>query len=162
MSTSATLAILFCGVALAALFFQRIPAVLPAFAAIVCARAGDSPAVTTGQLAFWAAATALTVALRIILPAKVNTSHAGVPYMGAGAIAGGAIGLATATMAGVVLATIGCTFFALAAYWRTPAGRARLGTAFVPVLNYYAAKALPMTVATAQIALALAPLAARQ
>lgn len=122
-------------------------------ALLICARAH----VSTGQLVFWGVASAITVALMLMLPKQVSKSSAGMAYVTAGGFVGMVVGLSVGTMAALIMGSaLGCLSGAFA-MGRLDSGRA-LGFPSRRFFNYVCAKGLPVVVLFSMLGIILSPL----
>ena len=135
--------------AIASVFVPRIPGVLMAYAAACVVMAGGGAWFDTAWLIWWAVAAAIATALQYILPRPVALSRVGLPFMGIGAIAGGAVGIAMGTVGALIIAIVAGILFGAVAYADTAAGREQLAFPTAKFFNYVAAKGLPMAVTLA-------------
>lgn len=116
-----SVATLLAGAALVMAFFRRMPAVLPAYAAMVVAQMSDMIIFTSGTLWFWGAAAAIALAIQYMV--RPTASRTRQLYTVGASLAGAVIGLAVGTRAAVIIAAAAGAFLGYAAYGRTPAGR---------------------------------------
>ena len=126
-------------------FISATAATVTAFAALVLSYFAGA-VIAPGMLLFWGVATAIVVALRVMLPRTVTSHHDGMVYIAAGAVAGLFIGIAVYPSASAA-AIIAGTLLGALAYSTTPVGRARLGFPSRKAVNYLCAKGLPVIVA---------------
>ncbi len=142
--------------ALVAMFFPRIPAVLAAYAALVCAALAGAVYVDTTILIYWGIATVIIFGLRMLQPKALVLAKQGNAYVAIGALAGAVVGYALSPTAA---AMIGCSAVGAVAgafaYAMTPAGRV-LNPASGRFVEYLCAKGLPAVVTASMCAIAIA------
>lgn len=146
---------------IAAVFVPRLPAVLPAYAAMLVCRFCGICNFGNETLAFWGVATLIALGITYMIPRKVAYSRVGVGFIGGGALAGAAVGMLSNKMAGVIT---GAAVGALAggiAYARSAAGREIMHFPSRRFFNYLGAKGLPVVVAVSMAAACAANLLAR-
>ncbi len=149
------IAIILAVAAAVALFVPRFPAVLPAFAALLCARFAGAIYVTTSVLIFWAVAAALVLGLRFLQPAALVKAPHGQGYVAAGAVAGALLGYVfSPSAASMIICSALAAFFGAVAYMRTPRSP-RLSPASGAFFSYLGAKALPAVVTAVMAAISV-------
>lgn len=144
--------------AVAAMFFPRIPAVLAAYAALVCAHFAGAVFVTPKVLIFWGVASAIVLGLRAIQPPALAAERRGSRYVALAAIVGVVLGFVLSpTSATVITGGVVGAFFGAMAFNLSPAGP-RMPLASTPFFEYLGAKGLPAVVTAAMAAIAVASL----
>ena len=132
------------------LFKPRYPAAVPAYASLLALHASTYIYLTTSTLVFWGCAALLVALLHMLLPkGEPAASRASNLYVGLGALAGLAVGIAVSARI-VILGT----FLGLFAYSRTPKGSWLKFPTFT-FIQYFCAKGLPAIVAVAIIGIAI-------
>ncbi|MGM9853467.1 MAG: hypothetical protein ACI30N_05825 [Muribaculaceae bacterium] len=130
-----------------AVFEPRLPAVLPAYAAMWLCRIDGIGLFSNGMLAFWGLASAIALAISYLVPRKVIYSRVGVGYINGGALVGAIVGMLSNTMAGVIVGSAAGMLFGGIAYTRTMAGSEIMRFPSHHFFNYLCAKGLPAVVA---------------
>lgn len=142
-----------CAIALAACFVRRVSAALIAYGAMICAHCSGGVGIHTPQLVFWGVATAIVLALRLLVGDGFTDRRAARAYVAGAAAAGAFVGvLVSPTSAGAIIGSAAGAFMGSLAYARTPAGRGSglTGKRFV---DFLAGKGLPCVVGTSIIAI---------
>lgn len=139
-------------------FVPRLPSALLAYGTMWLAKVGGVAPFSTSTMIFWGVATAILVALGVILPQKVVNSRMGVPHMATGAVTGAIIGLISNTMAGVILGAVCGVFFGAMIFSRTRPGMEVMHFPSGKFFNYLAAKGIPMVVSLSMIGAVLSQL----
>lgn len=114
-------ATLLAGGALVMAFFKRMPAVALSYIAMLVAAGSGMVAFVASTLWFWAAATAIALAIEYLADDTVGRGHR--CYIAGGALAGALVGLVIGSKAAVIVAAAAGAFLGYEAYRRTPAGR---------------------------------------
>ncbi len=96
-------------------------------------------------LLFWGLATAICVAIDVMLPPQVSRSCTGLYHIAGGSLAGAVVGMCANTMAGVIVGAALGAFFGALAFSRTQSGRP-MHFPSSKFFNYLAAKGLPAIV----------------
>lgn len=125
---------------LVVLFWQRFPAGVLTFCALVLSVAAGAVRMPVLNVALWGVTAAVLVALYYMLPRNIARSRVGVPFIAEGAIAGALVGLLLNSMTGVIICSAVGALLGAVVYARTPRGQA-LGFPSRKFFNYFAAKA---------------------
>ena len=145
-----------CAVATIALLLRpwRLPAALPAYVALILLHFSNYIMLPGKTFAFWGVATLIVVALTTTLPKGEPDGKTGAGlYLGLSAIAGCLLGIIVGARVMVLGVIIGTVIGAMA-YSRTPQG-AWLRANAKTMINYLAARALPVIVAVAMLGIAV-------
>lgn len=144
--------------AFASMFVPRIPGVLAAYAALVCAHLAGAAYVDAKILIYWGIATAIVLGLRMLQPKALVYTPQGQSYVALGTIAGVMLGYAVSPVSAALIAG-GATGALLGAFvfMRTPAGP-RLPLASSEFVQYLCAKGLPAIITSAMAAISIASL----
>lgn len=144
--------------AVVALFVPRLPAVVAAFAALVCAHFGGAIYVDGKILLFWGVATAIVLGLRMLQPKAATLAKGGQAYVAVATIAGALLGFAaSATAAAIIIGSAIGAFLGALAYMRTPASP-QLPVASRQFVEFISAKGLPAVVSASMVAITIASL----
>ena len=134
-------AAVFAGAALVMSFFERLPAVAVAFAAMSVATFSGLATFSGSQLWFWGVAVVIALAIQYAVPTSAGLRRY---YTTGGALAGAAVGLALGSQSAVIVSGVAGAFLGYEAFALTPAGR-RTHVRRVDI-NDLAATALPAVV----------------
>lgn len=157
--TALQTALLAIGVALAAaslalMVWQKFPAELAAFAALVTLHASARISLPVGTFLFWGAATLITLAIGWLSPKGAPPQVTrGNPYLAVGAVAGMLIGMSVDASIMVLSAAAGAVFGQLV-YTRAPSGR-WIKFPSSDFIRYFCARGLKIIVAAAMIGIAV-------
>lgn len=135
-----------------AVFVPRLPAVLPAYAAMLLCRFGGICNFGNDTLIFWGVATLIALGITYMIPRNVAYSRVGVGFIGGGALVGAVLGMLTNTMAGIIVCTAAGVLMGGIAYTRTMVGRNIMSFPSRRFFNYLGAKGLPAIVALSMAA----------
>lgn len=112
---------IFAVAAVVMMFVPRLPAVVAAFLALLCAYFSGAPYVSDHVLLYWAAAALIVLVLRGLGRGIVNRDLRGNAFVSAGALVGAFLGFAFAPTSGaVILGSSLAAFIGAVAYMRTP------------------------------------------
>lgn len=156
LSVLEIVALVVAGVSVAGTFVPRFPAVIGAFAAMVCMHFAGASYFDARTLIFWAIATVIVVGLGLLQPAALVNARQGHGYVAGGVVLGALLGyLMMASEATIILGGAVGAFLGALAYMNTPSSpRLSLGSA--EFIQYLCAKGLPAVVATSMAALTMA------
>ncbi|MBQ7690247.1 MAG: hypothetical protein IJT30_03520 [Muribaculaceae bacterium] len=133
----------------------RVAAAVPACVGLLLLHWSYFIAVHAWWLPFWCAATVIVAALVYLQPAgEIDGHRSSNIYVASSALAGALLGMVANTDY-MVLGTVLGAFVGQMAYSRTPHGQWLAKGGGKTMLHYYAAKCLPVVVATAIIAIAI-------
>ncbi len=132
----------------------RVEGVIAVYVALLLCGHGRVPA---GQLVFWGVASAVTVALMLLLPRQVSKSTVGMAYLTAGGLVGMVVGLSLGTMASLILGSAAGCLLGGFAVGRLDTGR-ELDFPSRKFFNYVCAKGLPVVVLFSMLGLILSTL----
>ncbi len=142
------------------MFFPRIPAVIAAYAALLCAHFDGAIYVDGKVLIFWGVATAIVLGLRMLQPRALVFARQGHGYVALGTLAGVALGSAVSAVAAtIILGGVTGAFLGALIYMSTPASP-RLAVTSAPFMEYLSAKGLPCVVSCTMAAVAVISLIA--
>ncbi len=134
---------------------RRVAAAVPAYAGMLMLHMSYFIEANTGWLLFWGAATVMVAALVYMQPQGEIDGYKGSNlYVASSAIAGALLGMVVDPRI-MVLGIILGAFVGQMAYSRTPHGRWMAQAGGKVMLHYYAAKCLPVVVATAIIGISI-------
>lgn len=133
---------------------SRVEGVVAVYVALLLCAHGR---VSTGQLIFWGVATAITVALMLMLPKQVSKLSVGMVYLTAGGFVGMVVGLSVGTYAGLIIGSAAGCLLGAFAVGRLDAGRV-LDFPSRRFFNYVCAKGLPIVVLFSMLGIILSPL----
>ena len=142
--------------ALVLLYFpRRVAAAVPAYAGMLMLHCSYYIKANTGWLLFWGAATVMVAALVYMQPqGEIDGHRSSNIYVASSAIAGALLGMVVDPRI-MVLGIILGAFVGQMAYSRTPHGRWLATSGGKTMLHYYAAKCLPVVIATAIVGIAV-------
>ncbi len=134
---------------------QRVAAAVPAFAGLLLLHLSYFIEANPGWLLFWGAAALMVAALVYMQPpGEIDGHRSSNLYVASSAIAGALLGMIVDPRI-MVLGIILGAFVGQMAYSRTPSGRWMAQAGGKVMLHYYAAKCLPVVVATAIVSIAV-------
>lgn len=129
-------------------------ATLATYCGMWVARLSGAVQFEASTMLFWGIATALCLAIDILLPPNIARSRKGLAHIATGVLAGTAAGMVLNTAAGVICGAVVGAFFGALAFANTAAGRP-MDFPSSKFFNYLAAKGLPAIVAFSTIGLVL-------
>ena len=134
---------------------RRVAAAVPAYAGMLLLHWSYFIQANTGWMLFWGAATVMVAALVYMQPpGEIDGHRASNLYVASSAIAGALLGMIVDPRIMVLGIIIGA-FVGQMAYSRTPDGRWMAESGGKTMLHYYAAKCLPVVIATAIIGISV-------
>ena len=134
---------------------KRVAAAVPAYAGMLMLHWSYFIQANTGWMLFWGAATIIVASLVYMQPAGEIDGYRGSNlYVASSAIAGALLGMIVDPRI-MVLGIILGAFVGQMAYSRTPNGRWMAKAGGKTMLHYYAAKCLPVVIATAIIGISV-------
>lgn len=140
---------------LVAMFVPRLPAVIAAYAALVCAHFAGAVFVDAKILIYWGVAMAIVLGLRVLQPKALVLTGRGQAYVSLGTIVGVVLGYVVApVVASLIIGGVVGAFLGAVAFMRTPAGGS-MPVASGEFLQYLCAKGLPAVVTACMAAVAV-------
>ena len=159
-TTLTILTIIFATVAVVAMFFPRLPAVIAAYASLLCAHFDGAVYVDGQVLVFWGVATVIVLGLRMLQPRALVFAYQGHAYVALGTMVGVALGyVVSAAAATLILGGVAGAFLGTLVYMSTPASP-RLTMSSAPFREYLSAKGLPCVVSCTMATVAVVSLIA--
>ena len=134
---------------------RRVAAAVPAYCGLLMLHWSYFIEANSGWLLFWGAATAIVAALVYMQPpGEIDGHRSSNIYVASSAIAGALLGMVVDPRIMVLGIVLGA-FVGQMAYSRTPHGQWLAKGGGKTMLHYYAAKCLPVVIATAIVGIAV-------